>query len=181
MMTSATWSFVRVARGSTQALLVVLVSLFTLCASSSPQGTRDKASPPLFLFAGSLKQAAARAAERNVPIVAIALLDKESDNESARTQLLASPEIAKLSASCVLFFSNLGVHPPREIVETQDGTKRTRVVCSAFGTATCREHQQHWDDIYAKFNEDGGLRCPQVLVLAPDATLEGSVSPGLKP
>ncbi|HUR28449.1 MAG TPA: hypothetical protein VM509_09700, partial [Planctomycetota bacterium] len=35
--------------------------------------------------------------------------------------------------------------------------------------------------IYEKFNEDGGLRCPQVLVLAPDATLEGRVSPGLKP
>jgi hypothetical protein len=145
------------------------------------QRPKEKPPPALIPFAGTLKQACARAVERNVPIVAIALLDEESDNVAARTELLASAEIATLSVHSVLFFSNVGAHKPREVVETVDGVKRTRTVCSVFATATCKEHQQHWDDIYNQFNENGELRCPQVLVLKPDGTLAGRVSPGLRP
>ena len=146
------------------------------------QRPKDKSGAvALQLFAGSLKDARARAAERNVPIVAIALLEDEADNVASRDELLASLELAALSLHCVLFFSNNGQHKQREIVEVVEEKKRTRSVCSAFGTATCREHQQHWDEIYNKFNQDGELRCPQVLVLTPEAKLEDRVSPGMKP
>ncbi len=151
-------------------------------AAQAGQRPQDKAGAlTLQLFAGNLKDARARAAERNVPIVAIALLEDEADNVSARDELLASEELAALSVQCVLFFSNNGQHKPREIVEVVEQKKRTRSVCSAFGTANCREHQQHWDEIYNKFNQDGELRCPQVLVLTPEAKLEDRVSPGMKP
>ncbi|MBK8180637.1 MAG: hypothetical protein IPK67_17435 [Planctomycetes bacterium] len=152
--------------------------------SAAAQG-RPKAkvaAPTLQLFAGNLKAARARAEERNVPILAIAVLDEESDNVAARTELIASPEIAALSGRCILFFSNHGTHQQREIRETDaSGAVKTRSVCADFGTANCKEHQQHWDDIYNEYNEEGVLRCPQVLVLAPDGKLEERLSPGLKP
>lgn len=168
--------------------LAVAVALFlALLAGLAPgasfaQRPKEKpAAPTVTLFAGSLKQACARAAERNVPIVAIALLDEESDNTATRTELLASEEFAAQSLHCVLFFSNNGQHKQRELAETVEGAKRTRSVCSAFGTANCKEHQQHWDELYNLFNEAGELRCPQVLVLTPDGKLAARISPGLKP
>ncbi len=163
---------------------LLFLTLATQLTGAAPLAQRPKEKPPAAvpsLFAGSLKQACARAVERNVPIVAIALLDDESDNTAARTELQASEAIAALSERCVLFFSNKETHKPREVVETVDGKQRTRSVCSAFGTATCKEHQQHWDDIYNRFNQDGDLHCPQVLVLTPDGKLAGRISPGLKP
>ncbi len=164
------------------ALAVFTLNAEQAFAAQATQRPKDKAgAPALQLFAGNLKDARARAAERNVPIVAIALLENEADNIAARDELLASEELAALSLHCVLFFSNNGQHKQREIVEVFEDKKRTRSVCSAFGTATCREHQQHWDEIYNKFNQDGELRCPQVLVLTPEAKLEDRVSPGMKP
>ena len=142
---------------------------------------KDKAAPTLQMFAGGLKQACARAKERNVPIVAIMLLEDEPDNQTARADLLASADLAALSQHCLLFFSNTAVHKLREVTETVDGEKRTRMVCSAYGTANCKEHQQHWDDLYNEFNQDGEMRCPQVLVLTPDGKLADRVSPGHNP
>jgi hypothetical protein len=170
------------------ALLASLLALGPAAAAApgpaAAAQARPKAKPSapvLQLFAGNLKAARARAAERNVPIVAVALLDEESDNVDARKELLVAPEIAVLSGRCILFFSNLGTHPQKEIVETVDGKQRTRSVCTDFGTANCKEHQQHWDDIYKEYNEEGELRCPQVLVLAPDGKLLERITPGLKP
>lgn len=154
-----------------------------LGAAASLQG-RPKArpaAPTLALFAGNMKAARERARERNVPIVAIALLDEEQDNVDARTELLASAELAALSRRSILFFSNHGAHKTKEVAETVDGKTVTRTVCADFGTATCKEHQQHWDDIYNEYNEDGVLRCPQVLVIAPDGKLEERVAPSMKP
>lgn len=164
------------------AAVAVLLAAFALQSSAAaPQRPKDKAAPVLRMFEGALKPASLRATERNVPIVAIVVLDDEPDNVAARDELLASPEIALLSAGSVLFFSNNGEHKTKEIVETIDGVKRTRTVCSAFLTANCREHRQHWDEIYAKYSEEGELRCPQVLVITPDLKLEERISPGHKP
>ena len=163
------------------ALFLALLAGFATGASGAQRPKEKPAAPTVTLFTGSLKQACARAAERNVPIVAIALLDEESDNTATRTGLLASEDFAAQSLHCVLFFSNNGQHKQRELIETVDGAQRTRTVCSAFGTANCKEHQQHWDEIYNQFNEAGELRCPQVLVLTPDGKLAARISPGFKP
>ena len=169
-------------RGLWCAALFVAAGAPSLQAQSAPQRTKDRPSAPtLAVFKDSLKQARAHALERNVPIVAVALIDKESDNVAARDELLASAEFAALSQHCVFFFSNPAQHTLAEVVETVDGTKRTVSVCSAFKTPSCKQHQQHWDELYNSFNEEGELRCPQVLVLSPDGKLADRLSPGHKP
>ncbi|MEO6709250.1 MAG: hypothetical protein ABI054_12485 [Planctomycetota bacterium] len=162
------------------ALIFGLAAAFT-GARAFAQRPKEKAAPTLQLFAGSMKQACARAQERNVPIVAIMLLEDEPDNQTARADLLASADLAALSQRSLLLFSNTAVHKLRELTETVDGAKRTRMVCSSYGTASCKEHQQHWDDLYNEFNQDGEMRCPQVLVLTPDGKLADRVSPGHNP
>lgn len=164
------------------ALALALGAATETATAQVPVRGKEKPAPvALSLFAGDFKQACARATERNVPVVAIAVLDDEPQNVETRTELLASQELARLSIHCVLFFSNNGQHPPREIVETVDGKQQKRSVCSAFGTPSCKEHRQHWDQLYNRFNVDGQMRCPQVFVVAPDGKLEERVSPGDKP
>lgn len=160
-------------------LVLVLPSELALGAPQRPKA--PAAAPALVLFPGTLKQARGLGAERNVPIVAIPLLDEEAENVAARKELLASPEIAALSQRCVLFFSNHVQHPLKQLVETVDGATRTRSVCSAFLTESCKEHQQHWDEIYKEYNEEGELRCPQVLILQPDGQIAQRLAPGHKP
>jgi hypothetical protein len=166
--------------------LLAALLCWALVASSQalagPQRPKGKSAPiTLSVFAGDLRQARSLAKERNVPIVAVPLLDGEDDNTATRDLLLTSAEFAALSHSCVFFFSNHTQHPLKELVETVDGVERKRSVCSAFLTPTCKQHQQHWDEIYNNYNDEGDLRCPQVLLLEPDGKLAQRITPGHKP
>lgn len=148
-----------------------------------PRGKQREGPPTLACFAGDLAAAQARAKLRNVPIVAIAILDGEPDNDKARADLLKSEALAAMSQGCVLFFSNHGQHAQVEITEPapDGGEPRKRKVCSQYRTANCAEHQQHWDEIYNGYNVDGELNCPQALILMPDGALLHRTTPGIVP
>lgn len=170
-------------------MLRAIASLAVFCAllcalapaQRPPQRGKERAGPPkLVCFAGDLAAARERARLRNVPIVAIAILDDEPDNEKTREDLLKSEALAVLSQNCVLFFSNHGQHPQVEITEPapDGGEPRKRKVCRRYLTANCAEHQQHWDEIYNGYNIEGELKCPQALILMPDGALLHRTQPG---
>ena len=138
--------------------------------AKKPAPAPKTAAPRLTPFAGTLAEAKAHARERNAPLFVHIVLDEESDNENFRTKVLPDPDLVAASERAVVIVANNGTHAKKSIDEVQPGgTTVKRDVCSAFGTPTCGVHQKCWDDLYRDFHDDdGGLRCPQSIVIAPD-------------
>lgn len=138
-----------------------------------PVVERKQAAPRLEPFLGTLAEAKAHARERNAPLIVHLVLDGEQDNDNYRTKVLPDTDLVAASVRAVVIVANNGTHAKKTRDEVQpDGTTAKREVCTAFDTPTCGAHQRCWDDLYRDYHDDeGGLRCPQTIVLAPDGKL----------
>lgn len=121
---------------------------------------------------GELDGAKHEALERNVPLIVIAIQEGEEANDRFYEAVYRHPSFVTTIASVVLLLVNDGDHPQRTLVEEgADGKPVERRVCERYETATCAEHKQNFNRVHQEFNEDGALRTPQMLVLAPQGEL----------
>jgi hypothetical protein len=144
----------------------------------APAAQASKAPARLEPFSGRLEPALALAKERNVPVLIIAILEGEAQNDETRTKVLVDPALVAASPWTVTLVSNNGTHPQKSVEVLVNGKTEKRSVCSAYGTPSCNEHRVHWDEIYNAYNENGELRCPQALVVMPDGKIFQRISPG---
>jgi hypothetical protein len=147
-------------------------------AAKDKPAAKSGAGPRLSPFPGKLADALALCRDRNVPLLAFAILADEPQNEETRVQVLPSPELAQAAQWSVVLVANNGTHKQKRIEETTPIGVRARDVCEAFGTPNCAEHQLHWDELYQAYSQDGALYCPQVMVIKPDGALVQRLSPG---
>ncbi|MCC6406645.1 MAG: hypothetical protein IT453_05745 [Planctomycetes bacterium] len=167
--------------------LVCAVALLSAAASGhnsigwnapTPKAQKKAVAARFAPFVGTLEEARKEAAERNVPLVVFAVLVEEEASERFAKTLPADPAVATALDGTVLVIANAGEHPARKLEETVDGKKTSRDVCSVFLTPTCADHQRNWDPVFFAFNEDGALRCPQVMLVAPDGKVSRRLMPG---
>ncbi|MCY2960060.1 MAG: hypothetical protein NTY35_07830 [Planctomycetota bacterium] len=166
--------------------------LLALCALEPLQkgGTKDKekkgGTPPkaaavvpvLQPWKGKLEDAKASAKERNVPILVHVILEAEESNDQYREKILSDADLVKRSAGALVIVANNGSHERKRIEVVVDGEKTTREVCAVYPMFdACAQHQAPWDEIYRDYHEDDGdLKCPQTIVLAPDGTEAGRIN-----
>ncbi len=162
-------------------LLALCAAASTLAATleprpspSTPQVKRGaRSAVALRPFEGSYDEALARAIERNVPLLALAIAEengKELDDDirQFRDALFNVAALATASEMSVLLLTSNGVHPPKSI-EVQEGeTKTTRQVCSVYRTSSCQAHQKQFDRVYAEHNVEGELKNPSVFLVGVD-------------
>lgn len=145
----------------------------------APEPLQKKAPPPRFApFVGSLDDARRHATERNVALVVCAVLAGEEASERFAQTVPQDPAYAAALAGALVIVANAGEHPAKKLEELVDGKKVVRDVCSAFFTPTCADHQKLWDPTFFAFQEQGELRCPQMIVVAPDGQVAKRLAPG---
>lgn len=130
-----------------------------------------RAAQVLVPYPGDLRAARTEAFERNAPIVLILMLEGEEASERCRRALLESSELAKACADLPVLLGNNGLHARKKIVEEGEGGPLEREVCALYETPSCTDHQRVFDQAFQAFAENDQLWAPQLLVLAPDATL----------
>lgn len=151
-------------------------------AARVPQERGKKSAPArLEPFLGTLEDARKEAKERNVPVVVFVVLDGEPQNREFSERIVPDPEVAAVCTQTVVLLSNNGEHPSKQVEEVVDGKKTTREVCSVFGVPKCDDHRRLWDPVFLAWNDKGELKCPQVIVVAPDGQLKKRVRPGEVP
>jgi hypothetical protein len=154
--------------------------------SALPQGKRPAKAPPLTPFEGTYDEARARAVDRNVPLVAISIVEengKELDDDirEFRAALFAKPELAVAGQHAVVLLASNGPHAPATI-EFGEGTEKTqRQVCSVYRTASCQVHQKLFDSLYAEHNVEGEFKSPSVIVLGVDRKVAKAWADGHTP
>ncbi len=156
-------------------LCAALPTLASTPATHSPQAKRGPARTAAELrpFEGSYDEALARAIERNVPLIAVAVAEengKELDDDirQFRDALFSTAALASASDLAVVLLTSNGVHPPKSI-EVQEGeSKTTRQVCSVYRTSSCQAHQKQFDRVYAEHNVEGELKNPSVFLVGVD-------------
>lgn len=134
--------------------------------------------PVLAPWKGKLEDARAAAKERNVPIVVHVILEAEESNDQYREKILPDVELLKASVAALVLVANNGTHERKRVDVVVDGEKTTREVCAAYPMFdACAQHQAAWDEIYKEYHEDNGdLKCPQTIVLAPDGSDAGRIN-----
>jgi hypothetical protein len=147
--------------------------------ATAPGAAQKKAETPRFdPFVGTLEDARKEAVARNVPLVICAVLAEEEASQRFANTVPNDPAIAAVLQRTVLLVANPGEHPTKKLEETVDGKPRARDVCSVFFTPTCADHQKLFDPVYLAYNENGDLRCPQVILVAPDGKVARRIAPG---
>ncbi len=156
-------------------LCATLATFATGASSRAPQSKRSgaRATAELRPFDGSYDEALARAIERNVPLIALAIAEehgKELDDDirQFRDALFNAPALAASAELAVVVLASNGVHPPKTIEVVEGESKTTRQVCSVFRTSSCQAHQKQFDRVYAEHNNEGELRNPSVFLLGVD-------------
>ena len=138
------------------------------------QGRRGKKTPPgpalLLPFAGDLDAARKEAHARNVPLLIVACVEDEPQNDQQRDYLYGSERLRRASTGFVLLVGNNGEHSRRkfQVGKDAEGKPIQRELCSAFRTPTCKMHQETMDALFNTFHEEGLFACPYVLVCTPD-------------
>lgn len=167
----------------------VLVALFAV-APPQKGGQKDKEKkggpppkaaavvPVLQPWKGKLEDAKASAKERNVPIVVHVILEAEESNDQYREKILTDADLVKRSASALVLVANNGTHERKRVEVVVDGEKTSREICSVYPMFdACAQHQAAWDEIYRDYHEENGdLKCPQTIVLAPDGSEAGRIN-----
>jgi hypothetical protein len=143
-------------------------------ALAQQKGKPERALTPPPPFQGSLAEARALAADRNVPLLVVAIFEDDAwdpkvqhDQVGLIKDLLESRDLAGvLQRSIVL----LGCNRPHELetVEVVSGETRTSVRrCPSYHTDSCTVHQHVFEAAYAAWNKDGELTSPHVVLIAP--------------
>lgn len=170
------------------AVLAAICALEPLQKGGSKDKEKDKkgatpakvATPPPVLapWKGKLADAKAAAKERNVPVLVHVILEAEQSNDGYRDKILPDPELVKVSVGALVLVANNGNHPSKRVDVVVDGEKTTREACSVYPTFdNCQQHRAAWDEIYLAYREENGdLKCPQTVVLAPDGQEAGRIN-----
>ena len=185
-------AFSRLQLGPLAAVSILAIQFFAPSTVLAPEGpgeqldamraaptgawqSRRKAKQPKPKFTphiGDLAAARKASLEQNVPLLIHIILEDEEQNDEYRDDLLPDKELIAASQLAVVIVTNNGDHAPRRIKENIEGREVKSEVCSKYPTfAHCGQHREAWDDVYAIYHEeDGSMRCPQTVILAPDGT-----------
>jgi len=145
-----------------------------------PQKTSaPAASVHLQVATGKLSEARKLARQRNAGLLIHVLLkDMESENVEYRKKFIDDPAFMAACERLIVLVSDNGQHPSKTIEETIEGKKVTRNACSVYPWyETCAQHQQNFNDLALEYrDEDGSMRCPQTILLAPDGSLSARIN-----
>lgn len=125
-------------------------------------------------YQGSLADARALAKERNVPLVVAAVFEDDGwdpkdhhDQVGLRRDLLQGRVLAEVLQRAVVA---VGCNRPHELetIEVASGGAKTQIRrCPSYLTDSCSVHQRLFEDAYATWNQDGELKSPYVVLIAP--------------
>src|SRR5262245_20555272 len=145
----------RVVGASCLATCVLAVGSPALAQARKPE--RALTPPPP--FQGSLAEARALAADRNVPLLVVAVFEDEAwdpkvqhDQVDLIHDLLEGRELADVLQRAVVV---LGCNRPHELetIEVVSGETRTKVRrCPTYHTDSCTVHQHLFEAVYAAWN-----------------------------
>ena len=141
-------------------------------AGPALQKSKQKAAP--FLPVNQLlRDALALAPERNLPVVLFVTLEGEPQNDAFRDTYMDSSALAERAQDFLGLVANDGVHErvPTEVGQDAEGEPIMVELCAKYRTDTCKLHQTNMDLAWASYAVEGELKCPTVLVLAPDGKL----------
>jgi hypothetical protein len=169
-------------RGRGRGLAIACLAACALAggeAARAAQGRKpERALVPPPPFQGSLAEARALAADRNVPLLVVAVFEDDGwdpkdhhDQAGLRRDLLAGRELAEVLQRAVVA---LGCNRPHELetVEVVSGEERSTVRrCPSHYTDSCTVHQRLFEEAYAAWNKDGTLVSPYVVLIPPAGEL----------
>ena len=153
--------------------IAVLGLALLSAAALPPQGKRAAAKAVLAPFNGSYEDAQQRAFERNVPLIAIAIVESDSgaldeDIAKFRRELTTQPDFAAASQYAVVVLAANKLHENVKVELEEHGAKTVKTLCSVYRTEGCVVHQKQFDTVYREHNVEGELRSPSVFVVQPD-------------
>jgi hypothetical protein len=165
-------------RGSRRRLGVLCLAACAVAASEpapaqqQPKPERALVPPPP--YQGSLAEARALAADRNVPLLVVAIFEDDAwdpkvqhDQVGLTRDLLEGRDLAEVLQRALVV---LGCNRPHELetIEVVSGETRTTVRrCPTYHTDSCTVHQHVFEAAYAAWNKDGALVSPHVVLIAP--------------
>ncbi len=154
--------------------------------SALPQGKRTTKAPPLTPFEGAYQDARTRAVDRNVPLLAISIVEQageelDDDIKGFRDALFTKPELAVAGEHAVVVLASNGPHPPATVEFGEGANKTQRQVCSVYRTSTCQVHQKLFDSLYAEHNVEGEFKSPNAIVFGVDRKVVRAWSDGHTP
>jgi len=143
-------------------LLACALAVLGLQGSAPAQGRRARDAPALMPFQGSLSEARALAADRNVPLLVVTIYEDEAwdpkdhhDQVDMRRAVLEDRALASVLERAVVTLACNAVHEIEEVEVGQGDARRTVRRCSSYRTDSCAVHQRLFGDVYAAWNEDG--------------------------
>jgi len=157
------------------------------CAPALHAAPQSKNKPELAFFEGELEAARDEARKRNVPLLVLAILEGEEENDRFRGSVVGNSEIAKgTDGTAIVILTNDGTHSLKKVAVEDEEGKRVQVeVCSVFGTRSCEAHKQNWDRVYLDYTDhqggEGEWDLPETLVIRPDGTLASRHNTGNPP
>lgn len=137
------------------------------------KGKQDPGPTRVVPFAGTIAQAQRAALERNVPILLIAMVDGEPQNDEQRNMVLGSGDLLEARDRFLLVLCNNGSHDrvATEVAIDEEGEPIVQELCKHVLTPTCKQHQEAMDEAFNTWHDNGNFGCPHVLVLHPDGTV----------
>jgi hypothetical protein len=149
---------------------------------AAPSGRAQAKKPPpkagFQAFNGTLDDAFAHAAERNVPLVLVAIVENEqgqldSDVSKFRTAVFDDPKLVDVLQYAQPIVACNQVHTTTEVEIDDGGHKTKKQICPSYRTEGCAWHQKQFDAIYREFQSaDGELKSPSIIVVLPDHTIQ---------
>lgn len=160
-----------------RALAGTLVALGCAQLHALAQAKKNAPAAGFQAFNGTLDEAFARASERNVPLVLVAIVESEGgkadeDITKFRAQVLTDAKLADVFLLALPIVACNQSHAPIEVEVDEGGRKVKRPVCSLYRTEGCTWHQKQFDALYREYNVEGELKSPSVLVVLPDRTIQ---------
>lgn len=154
-----------------------LLALACAAPGVAAQTKKNPSAPAFQAFNGTLDEAFARAAERNVPVVLVAIVENEGgkadeDITKFRNQVTTDAKLAEAFLLALPIVACNQSHALAEIEVEEGGRKLKRQVCSIYRTESCAWHQKQFDAMYREYNVEGELKSPSVLVVLPDRTIQ---------
>lgn len=143
------------------AFIACVLSLSPLPQNKPTPGKekKEKSPPPaLSWFDGTLEEARAAAKERNAPLLAVLLQEKEVPSDQVREKVYKDPEFLRAAGKMVLV---LGLEATHEETSGSDGKK----ICKFFPGIACQRHKDLAGDVFRAFKDEDGVHTPMHLLL----------------
>jgi len=162
---------------------LTLLSAPFATGAAAPTGPRRAPIPVdaelLIPFAGDLDGARTEALRRNAPLCLLLAIESVPSNDAFVERTMASKLLAERASDAVLVWGNDGEHGREtfEVGRDAEGEPIRVELCERFRTPTCGDHQRVLDAAWTRFADpQGGLECPQAIVLLPDGTAHATLS-----